>query len=350
MTWVAIFQNMCYTVSVVFHRCKFSRQPTAVRQFQKTANDASHQKHYKYQGKVSVMKNRSIRFLSAFLLITALLSSLPCRIFAEPYTIDGYEIPVEIIINNAKILTAANAYLDGNTVYVPLRSATEALGADVMWDETARTATVTLGEQIAAFSESSETNESAEAIEYAEALAENETDPSSAVIRNNLLYVPIRMLSEILGLSVLWDSNYYQVHISAPELLVKEECLDTDFLNSDILLIAQVLQCECGSAPFEGKIAVANVILNRVASDLFPSTVTDVIYDRRGGSVQFPLAYNGKIHNVPSLECILAAKCAVNDAVVAKDCLFFQANSIKDSWTNRNRTYALTSGGNAFFY
>lgn len=290
------------------------------------------------------MRNRSIRFLSALFLLATLLLSLPCGVFAEPYAIDGYEIPVEIIINNAKILTSANAYLDKDTVYVPLRSATEALGADVRWDEITRTATIALGEQTAAFSESGDTDQNADP------LAENETLPSSAVIRNNLLYVPIRMLSESLGLSVLWDANYYQVHISAPDLLVREECLDTEFLNSDILLIAQVLQCECGSAPFEGKIAVANVILNRVASDLFPSTVTDVIYDRRGGSIQFPLAYNGKINNIPSLECILAAKCAVNGADVAKDCLFFQADSIQDSWTNRNRTYALSSGGNAFFY
>lgn len=290
------------------------------------------------------MKQQFHRFFAGLCLLPLLLSMLLSGISAEPYTIDGYEIPIEIIINNAKIRTADNAFLDDGTVYIPLRSATEALGAVVEWDDVSRTATVTLGELKAIFPESDTAGENTEAS------TQNDSITASAVLRNNLLYIPIRAFSNALGLAVSWDANYYQVHISAPEFSVGEEHIDASFLNSDILLIAQVLQCECGSAPFEGKIAVANVILNRVASDLFPSTVKDVIYDRRGGSVQFPLAYNGKINNIPSLECVLAAKCAVDGAVVAKDCLFFQADSVTDSWTNRNRTYALSSGGNAFFY
>lgn len=276
------------------------------------------------------MNNNLIcRFLSAFTTAIIFFITGIYGVCAETYSIDGYEIPVEIIINDAKIATDNQAFLDNGTTYVPLRALSEALGAQVYWDESSRSATSTRGEKSVSFSADSD---------------------GLTIIRNEALFVPIRALSDAFGLDIEWDSNYYQVHISAPDITVPSEMLDFNFQNSDILLLAQVLQCESGFASFEGKIAVANVILNRVNSDLFPSTVYDVIYDCRGGSVQFPLAYNGKINNIPSTECILAAKCAVSGTVIAKDCLFFQTESTNDSWTSRNRTYAMTCGGNDFFY
>ena len=76
----------------------------------------------------------------------------------------------------------------------------------------------------------------------------------------------------------------------------------------------------------------------------------EVIYDRRYGSVQFTLAYNGRINNTPTGECILAAKCALAGVVVAKDCLFYQAEKLTGSWMDKNREVAICVGGNKFFY
>lgn len=274
---------------------------------------------------------RSKSFFFGLLSAVLLLLFLVPGVSAEHYSIDGYEIPIEIIINNEKILTNEGAFLENGITYVPVRPISEALGASVTWEAESRTASVTLTGVTVSFSENAPLPENA------------------AVVYENTLFVPVRTLAEALGLGAEWDENYYQVHLTAPTLTVSDEYVDQNFRNSDVLLIAQVLQCECGSSPFEGKIAVANIITNRVAHYQFPSTVKEVIYDRRGGSVQFPLAYNGRIDNVPSTECILAAKCALAGVVVAKDCLFFQADWVEDSWLNRNRTYAMSSGGNAFF-
>ena len=271
------------------------------------------------------------RFFSGLLMTVFFLPYLVFGVSAEHYSIDGYEVPIEIIINNEKIVTNEGAFLENGITYVPVRSISEALGASVEWNPETRTASVTLTGVTVSFSEQSENPE------------------NTAVVSENTLFVPVRTLAEALGLSAEWDENYYQVHLTAPTLTVGDEYVDQNFRNSDVLLIAQVLQCECGSSSFEGKIAVANIITNRVSHQQFPSSVREVIYDRRGGSVQFPLAYNGRINNVPSTECILAAKCALSGVVVAKDCLFFQADWVEDSWINRNRTYAMSSGGNAFF-
>ncbi len=45
--------------------------------------------------------------------------------------------------------------------------------------------------------------------------------------------------------------------------------------------MAQVVQAESESEPFEGKIAVASVILNRTVTPGFPKTVDSVIKQKK---------------------------------------------------------------------
>ena len=43
-------------------------------------------------------------------------------------------------------------------------------------------------------------------------------------------------------------------------------------------LLAAIIYCEAGDEPYEGMVAVGTVVLNRVNSQFFPNTITDVIY------------------------------------------------------------------------
>ena len=45
-------------------------------------------------------------------------------------------------------------------------------------------------------------------------------------------------------------------------------------------MLACIIDWEAGWEPYEGKLAVANVILNRVRSARYPDTVSDVVYAR----------------------------------------------------------------------
>lgn len=74
-------------------------------------------------------------------------------------------------------------------------------------------------------------------------------------------------------------------------------------LNDEIYLLAQLIYAEARGESYEGKIAVGNVVLNRVKSDSFPDTIHDVIYQKR----QFSPVSNGSIHNTPDEESIKAA-------------------------------------------
>lgn len=75
---------------------------------------------------------------------------------------------------------------------------------------------------------------------------------------------------------------------STPEKLpvISEEELD---------LFARCVQAEAGNQGLEGKRLVADVILNRVDSDTFPDTITEVILQKTGHCYQFSVVGDGAI-------------------------------------------------------
>ncbi|KZZ84030.1 cell wall hydrolase [Bacillus sp. SJS] len=89
--------------------------------------------------------------------------------------------------------------------------------------------------------------------------------------------------------------------------------------DEDKELLARLVEAEAKGESYEGKVAVATVIMNRVASDEFPDTVKDVIYEEG----QFSPVDNGTINNPASQE----SKDAVNEAIsyssISKGALYF---------------------------
>lgn len=83
---------------------------------------------------------------------------------------------------------------------------------------------------------------------------------------------------------------------------------------SDVQLLAALIQCEAGTQPYEGKLAVGAAVMNRVRSGGYPNSIMAVIT----APGQFPPATNGKVASVaasgPSASCMQAAQEAVNGA------------------------------------
>ena len=57
------------------------------------------------------------------------------------------------------------------------------------------------------------------------------------------------------------------------------------------MLLAALIQCEAGSEPYEGQLAVGAVVMNRVRSGAYPDNIYGVIY----ASGQFTPAMSGKV-------------------------------------------------------
>ena len=62
----------------------------------------------------------------------------------------------------------------------------------------------------------------------------------------------------------------------------------------EVKLLAALIQCEAGNQPYDGKVAVGAVVLNRVKSGAYPNSIYGVIY----ASGQFTPALNGTVANV----------------------------------------------------
>ncbi|MEH6945093.1 spore cortex-lytic enzyme [Bacillus sp. JJ722] len=83
------------------------------------------------------------------------------------------------------------------------------------------------------------------------------------------------------------------------------------FSQNDINLLAQAVYGEARGEPYDGQVAVAAVILNRLESPSFPNTVSDIIFE--------PLAFTAVADGQIWLEPNEQAKKAVIDAINGMD-------------------------------
>ncbi len=82
--------------------------------------------------------------------------------------------------------------------------------------------------------------------------------------------------------------------------------------NNEVELLARLVTAEAGGEPYEGQVAVAATILNRMRSPNYPNTVTSIIYQVVDGRYyQFSPVLDGRINNPASS----TAYRAVQDAV-----------------------------------
>ena len=95
--------------------------------------------------------------------------------------------------------------------------------------------------------------------------------------------------------------------------------------EGDRYLLANLIYCEAGGEPFEGQIAVGAVVMNRVMSGAFPSTISGVIYQ----PWQFEPAMTGRLalalaRDDATDSCYQAADLAMAGSTNVEDCIFFR--------------------------
>ncbi|SHE48092.1 cell wall hydrolase [Clostridium fallax] len=89
--------------------------------------------------------------------------------------------------------------------------------------------------------------------------------------------------------------------------------------DKDINLMSQIVFAESKGEPYEGKVAVASVILNRAVSPGFPSTIEKVIKQKNA----FSCVVNGKISVTPTKECYDAVMEAIKGYDPSNRALYF---------------------------
>lgn len=97
-------------------------------------------------------------------------------------------------------------------------------------------------------------------------------------------------------------------------------------------LLARLIMAETESQPYEAKVAVGAVVMNRVKSGLFQPTISGVINEKINGYYQFTPVENGWIKRAANEECIRAAKEALSGVDNTNGSLFYYDDSTTNQW------------------
>jgi hypothetical protein len=174
-------------------------------------------------------------------------------------------------------------------------------------------------------------------------------------------YVPLAYTAKKLGLSIQYNAKLRAAVISITEAsfvaLAKQGELINEPANQatseELHWLYQITEAEAGGESYEGKIAVAASILNRVANPNWPNSIIDTIfqveYVNGKAYYQYSPVLDKRIHNVtPSDE----TKHAVQEAINGSDpslgaVVFYNPKKTDNAWV-RSRAVTTTIGNHTF--
>jgi N-acetylmuramoyl-L-alanine amidase len=122
-----------------------------------------------------------------------------------------------------------------------------------------------------------------------------------------------------------------------------------NFSAADIDLFARIVHAEAEGESYQGQVAVAATILNRVRSEIYPNTMSGVVYQVESGAYQYSPVLDGRI-NRPAGE---SAKRAIMEALNGNDPTngatgFFNPAKTSNQWV-RSRPVVANIGSHVFF-
>ncbi len=245
---------------------------------------------------------------------------------------------VGVFFNGEPMVLANYARLFDGMTCVPVRDFFEAMGCTINWDRATNTIFITREDGL-----------------------NMELKPGDRLARANgrcwymarpcaadegMAMIPLRDAAKVFSCTVTWDNVTKTAFLEGGALL---ESGETFYNKEDLLWIARIVRHESCNQPLDGKVAVANVIINRMHDGGFPNTAEEVIFDTRNG-VQFVKRSSKSILKDPCDTCWLAAKLALEGYETAPGCFFFASNKVAPTcWAGRNRQVYTVIGGHTFF-
>ncbi len=225
-------------------------------------------------------------------------------------------------------LTQRPVVSEGKT-HFPLRTIAEQNAAKVVWDENYKTAFVSYNGELISY---------------------------SGIIENGCMLAPADFFESVFGIKTVFYPEFRTFGMSKdghfPKAAQVKALLPSydGYTKEDVEWLSKIVEAEARGESYSSKLAVANVIMNRVQSPNYPSTIKAVIFDKRHG-VQFTPTKNGAVYNNPKTESFLAALDALEGRNNASTTLFFyNPQYATTNWISNNRQYAFTIGGHKYYY
>ncbi len=283
--------------------------------------------------KYTMIRKRPLLLISV---LAAMLTVLSASVAAEsPYPTEpaDFDVVVDGFSYDGDVLSVEDI------AYVSLREfACMADNAVVWWDE----------DECAAYAETdSLTVRAPEDGFYIEANGRMLWCEYGVFTENDILYIPLGMAAKAFGFDTtyVYKDNTTYLTRERSAIVPAEEFYDEE----EVYWLSKIIHAESQGEPFLGKMAVGNVILNRVESEEFPDTVYGVIFDNDHG-VQFTPTVNGAIEKEAGAEAVLAAKLCLDGAVLDENILYFLNEKIASSlWVPENRDFVMAIGEHTFY-
>ena len=245
---------------------------------------------------------------------------------------------VNVRMNGRAVLEDEAAIINSVT-YVPLRRFAELCDAEsIEWNSQSKTATVQKGIMIAKISDKKNYIEANGRYFYLSQPVKN---------INGRLFVPIRALALLFSLDVEWNASSRTVELTSthtPFIVGKKY-----YNENDLYWLSRIISAEASGEVLLGKIAVGNVVLNRVRSKSYPNTIYGVIFDRKYGTQFSPVAI-GTIYKEPTAESVIAAKICLEGFSLSDSIIYFMNPRIAtNNWISKTRPFAFRIGNHDFY-
>ncbi|MBQ4065158.1 MAG: cell wall hydrolase [Clostridia bacterium] len=268
------------------------------------------------------------------LLCTAIicLAVLLGAVLASPSALAAYT-PRVVITYNGKMLNEVDALLINTVTYVPFAEFCLALRDGTVSRDTASDTMIYWDDSVKVRVSVNK--------RYIESNGRPIPCQAGVISVNGKVCIPLLTLAYVFDLEAAWDPGF-RYHLTDRRGDVAEK----SYNEEDLYWLARIISAESKGEPMRGKIAVGNVVMNRVAHHDFPNTVKEVIFQKG----QFTPVKNGALYDAPTAESVEAAKRCLDGETVTADALYFCNPAIATgTWMQRNCTYCMTIGNHAFY-
>ena len=168
--------------------------------------------------------------------------------------------------------------------------------------------------------------------------------PDGIKMQGDRVMIPLKILTRAFDAKLSWNSSTRVVAVQRGSGAIVS---GDQFYNQDSLFwLSRVIYAESGNQSLKGKMAVGNVVMNRVNSPLFPNTILGVLSQRN----QFTTYRGGNLaYRTPNEGSVLAAKLVLDGAVVEESCGALYFDSLANSWASRHKTFVCKLGAHKFY-
>jgi len=168
--------------------------------------------------------------------------------------------------------------------------------------------------------------------------------PETVQLVDNRVTVPLWAVVKAFDGQLGWDHVTGTILVNRGSGAIEHGA--TYYNDEALFWLSRVIYAESGNQPLEGKMAVGNVVMNRVGNPVFGATVQEVLAQKN----QFSTYKNGRLADrEPNGSSVIAAKLVLDGGVVeeTEGALYFDSNA--KSWASKHKECIAVIGGHKFY-